>query len=130
MDLDSILESSRFGECKVIGFKDLISKKRDMSDFKGAVVKDSVFEIEQEKAYIEFKKELIRRMQPIVENLVDYLRALEGSEKGKGFEEIDNMFRDGDINKPMYSVLVESISDLTKEYKVNLSDNKHFNTSK
>jgi len=120
VDLDKIFESSRYGDCRVVSYKDLLNKKQLMS-------KEVVGDTEKDILFNDFKSELLRRMQPIVENLVEYLRALEKSSKGKGLEEIETMLTLGDINKPMYLILVDSITDLDNEYKVDLTDNKYFN---
>lgn len=85
------------------------------------IIPDYSFKDEQEKLYLAFKDNMIRLMQPVVEDLVVYLRALEKTNKGSGRAEIESMLAKGDINKLMYDVLIPSIENLDKEYVVNLS---------
>ena len=82
--------------------------------------RDYSYTDDQEKLYNEFKDNMIRLMQPVVEDLVVYLRALEVSNPGSGKNEIEVMLGKKEINKMMYDVLMPSLDNLDKEYIVNL----------
>lgn len=84
------------------------------------------FKEDQEKFYREFKTELCKRLQPVIENLTNYLRVLETKEAGSGKAEVEKMLKAGEINQPMYEVLMPGLENLDKEYKVNLEESKYF----
>lgn len=89
-------------------------------------IPDYSFKVEQEKFYVDFKSELCRRLQPVVQNLTDYLRALEKNTKNAGFDEIKKMLKEGDINEQMFDILFESLGNLEGEYTVELESSKYF----
>lgn len=130
MDYDKDYINSNYGNGKVVNFKDLIKMKSTVQDtsedIKEAQAEESFYNSEQERVYKEFKEGLCKTLQPIVQDLSDYLRAMEKSNAGSGKAEVEKMLDNKDINIPMYEVLMETISDLTKEYKVDLSTNKYF----
>lgn len=93
---------------------------------KSSKSKEYSFNEDQKHFYADFMAELIRRMTPLVEDLVTYIRQIETLEAGLGKAEIDKMLEKKQINQPMYEILIDSIQDLTTEYKVNLAEHRSF----
>lgn len=76
---------------------------------------------ETQRVLDEFKQELMRRLEPVVLNLVGRLRAIERDHPGKGIEEIDKMLEVGDINQSMYDILLPALENLDTTFEFKLA---------
>ena len=79
---------------------------------------------ETNKVLESFKEELMRRLEPVVLTLVGRLRQMEKDKPGSGLMEIEYMLQAGDINKPMYDILLPALENPDKEFEFKLAKAK------
>jgi hypothetical protein len=78
-----------------------------------------------QKVLEDFKKELMKRLEPVVLDLVGRLRHKEKQEPGSGIAEIEYMLEIGDINQAMYDILLPALEKPDDKFEFKLvEDNK------
>lgn len=79
------------------------------------------FKNEAKKTLENFKAELMKRLEPVVQDLVANLRYKESESIGSGLEILDSMLAKGDVNKIMYDIIRPALDDLDTEFEFKLA---------
>ncbi len=85
------------------------------------------FKNEAKKTLENFKAELMKRLEPVVQDLVANLRYKESESIGSGLEILDSMLAKGDVNKIMYDIIRPALDDLDTEFEFKLASTTNSN---
>lgn len=86
------------------------------------------FKEEQKEFHRKLKIKLCEMLEPVVQKLCDNIRSVETITYGAGKNEVERMFVEGEINRPMYDILIKSMDNLEGEYIVRLNQENYFET--